>query len=97
MTDRYKYTPEQLKRYKTVRYSIPTSSEQDVYIFSRTGDRLDLLAHEFYQDVRLWWIIAEANNLGKGSFNIPPGLQIRIPNYDQRTYEDLAEIARDER
>lgn len=27
----------------------------------RRGDRLDLLAHEYYNDDRLWWWIADAN------------------------------------
>jgi hypothetical protein len=97
MTNRYKFTPEVEKKYQTVRYRIPIITDQDIYIFSRAGDRLDLLASEFYNDVRLWWIIAEANNLGKGSFNVAPGIQLRIPNYDQRTYEDLADAARNER
>lgn len=97
MIDRYKHTPTENKRFKTMRYKTPNISEQDIYIFSRTDDRLDLLAAEFYQDARLWWIIADANNLGKGTFAIPAGLQLRIPNYDQRTFDDLSAIARDER
>ena len=27
----------------------------------KVGDRLDRLAKEFYDDPRLWWVIAEAN------------------------------------
>lgn len=27
----------------------------------RVGDRLDRLAREYYDDPRLWWVIAEAN------------------------------------
>jgi len=51
----------------------------DLFIRTRAGDRLDLLAHEFYQDVTLWWILASVNNLGKGTFAIPPGSRLRIP------------------
>jgi len=54
--------------------------ETDYYIISRDGDRLDLLANEFYNDISYWWIIAEANQIGKGTTVIEPGLQIRIPN-----------------
>ena len=44
-----------------------------------SGDRLDLLAQRFYQDVTKWWIIAEANSLEVLSFEVKPGLQLRIP------------------
>jgi hypothetical protein len=37
------------------------------------------LAFEYYNDVTLWWIIAEANGIGKGSLAIPTGKQLRIP------------------
>lgn len=53
--------------------------ESDMFIRSRAGDRLDSLAHEFYQDVSLWWIIAAANNIGKGTFAVLPGIKLRIP------------------
>jgi len=60
-------------------FKVPKSFD-DQYIISRSGDRLDLLAYEFFGDSRMWVIIAEANNLGKGSMSIPPGIQIRIPS-----------------
>ena len=63
----------------TVYTSIP-HSENDIYIITRDSDRLDLLAGQYYEDVTLWWVIATANNLGKGTLVVPPGLQIRIPN-----------------
>lgn len=51
----------------------------DLYIYSTISDRLDILALTHYQDKTLWWVIAVANNIPKDSFNIPPGIQIRIP------------------
>jgi len=54
-------------------------SHDDVYVISREGDRLDILAAKFYSDVSLWWIIAISNNIGKGSMIVEPGLQLRIP------------------
>jgi len=54
-------------------------SLNDRYIFAREGDRLDLLADEFYDDTTAWFILALANNLGKGSLNVPAGIQLRIP------------------
>jgi hypothetical protein len=55
-------------------------SENDNYIISTLGDRLDLLALDFYGDTSFWWIIASANALSGDSLYIEPGLQIRIPN-----------------
>jgi len=41
------------------------------------GDRCDLLAQEYYGDVKLWWYIASVNNLK--SNNIEAGTQLRVP------------------
>lgn len=54
-------------------------SENDSYIISTLGDRLDLLAFDFYGDTSLWWIIASANSLPGDSLYIEPGFQLRIP------------------
>lgn len=54
-------------------------SVSDIYVITTPGDRLDLLAFNYYGNVSYWWIIAEANGIGRGSFAIPPGLQLRIP------------------
>ena len=69
-----------MDRYRTTRLpEIPIRST-DLYIISREGDRLDLLSNEFYEDPRYWWVLSEANpGLGKGTFIVPPGMQIRIP------------------
>ena len=71
------------KRYKkTVQYPIIEKSSDDIYIIGIQGDRLDNLAYKYYEDSRLWWIIARANNIGQGSLEVPIGKQIRIPtNY----------------
>lgn len=84
MEDRNRYTKQTsyngFKSYATSKiFKTPTSTD-DLYIISRERDRLDSLAYEFYGDARFWILIAEANNLGKGSFAIPPGRQIRIPS-----------------
>lgn len=54
-------------------------SEDDFYFISVKGDRLDLYAKRFLGSEKLYYIIAQANNLGKGTYAVPPGLQIRIP------------------
>ena len=65
--------------YKTTHYPGFPKLPTDLYIISRDQDRLDLLANEFYEDPRYWWVIAKANNLGKGTLHIPMGIQLRIP------------------
>ena len=68
------------KRYRsTVKYPIIEKKSTDIYIVGSQHDRLDNLAYKYYEDARLWWIIARANNLGKGTLTIPIGTQIRIP------------------
>ena len=70
------------KRFKkTIRYPKMEKSQNDTYIISIQGDRLDNMAYKYYEDSRLWWIIARANYLGKGDLEIPIGTQLRIP-YD---------------
>ena len=53
----------------------------DVYIITKDGDRLDLLAEQFYKDTELWWVISisNINKIKRDSFFIEPGTQIRIP------------------
>ena len=54
-------------------------SVEDIYFISKRGDRLDLYAEKYYKNPDHWRVIAAANNLGKGSLAVEPGLQIRIP------------------
>ena len=42
-------------------------SENDIYVYTTEGDRLDNLAQQYYGDVTLYWIIASANECGKPS------------------------------
>ena len=65
--------------YKTTHYPAFPKQPTDLYIISRDQDRLDILSNEFYEDPRFWWVIAKANNLGKGSLDVPVGMQLRIP------------------
>ena len=80
--------------FKTTIYSQIPKSDSDIYVITQFGDRLDLLAHQFYGDVDLWWIIA-ISNIGKvrrDSFFIKPGLQIRIPNSKEEIIEKYKEL-----
>lgn len=67
--------------YKNIKYPEVPLNENDIYVYTTLGDRLDLLAKQFYQDPTLWWIISIANNnVPQNSLIITPGLQIRIPS-----------------
>jgi phage tail protein X len=66
--------------YATVKYPEIPLSPNDVYVLTNEGDRLDLLAQQYYGNVNLYWIISTANdNLQQNSLLLPPGSQIRIP------------------
>lgn len=54
-------------------------TDTDYYVVTTIGDRLDLLAYDFYQDSSLWWVIASANALPGDSIYPPIGIQLRIP------------------
>lgn len=58
--------------------------DDDVYVATETGDRLDTLAQQFYNDSTLWWIIASANNIHNSPIGFEDGTILRIPqNYIQ--------------
>jgi phage tail protein X len=65
--------------YLTTRYPIIEPNQDDAIIITNETDYLDTLAYRYYKDPTLWWVIALANNLGKGKMSVPSGLQIRIP------------------
>ena len=80
--------------YGTILYPKIERKDTDLYVMSRLGDRLDNLAMEFYKDVTLWWIIAQANNIGKGTMNVEIGTTLRIPQETDVIIEDYNEIVR---
>jgi hypothetical protein len=66
--------------YKGKLYPNIPLSENDNYIVTTVGDRLDTLAYNYYRDSELYWIISVANNnVTKGSLFPTPGTQLRIP------------------
>lgn len=69
-----------VKMYKNSKYPPVPVSQNDIYVITSFGDRLDLLAQQYYSDSTLWWIISIANDfLKQNSIFIPIGTQIRIP------------------
>ena len=80
--------------YKNLEYpSIPVSAD-DLYIISKSTDRLDLLANDYYGDSNAWWIIVKANpdKIKRDSFFPNPGLQIRIPMNIREIYDNFDKI-----
>ena len=75
--------------YLNLKYPEIPLSVNDLYITTTVGDRLDSLAYEFLNDVDLWWIITTANPdiIRRDSFNLKPGMEIRIPDNVQGILE----------
>jgi hypothetical protein len=69
-------------RYRSsVKYPDVPFSENDIYIYTIRGDRLDNLAYQFYNDSSYWWIISIANpDIPNDSIYPPIGYQLRIPS-----------------
>ena len=77
--------------YKNLKYPEIPLSVNDLYITTTVGDRLDLLADQFLNNVDLWWIITTANPdiIRRDSFNLRPGMEIRIPDNIQGIIEEF--------
>jgi hypothetical protein len=66
--------------YKSKIYPSIPFFEDDVYVITTSGDRLDNIAYSYYGNAELWWIISIANNnITKGSLFPVPGTQLRVP------------------
>ena len=47
--------------FRFIKYPEIPNSINDLHVSTVYGDRLDLLAHQYYEDVDLWWVISIAN------------------------------------
>ena len=87
MASRYKYnkiknTNDGRRVYRSKIYPQIPLRDDDIYVATETGDRLDTLAYQYYEDSSLWWIIASANNIHNAPFGLKDGTILRIPqNY----------------
>lgn len=83
MSNRYSAIPVKFDQTRRVTRSVlyPTipRKSSDIYVITSLGDRLDILAHRYYNNVGYYWIIAQANGLGAGTVTIPTNTQLRIP------------------
>lgn len=66
-------------RYESIRYPRFDPQTTDYYLIAKRMERMDLIAYDWYEDARLWWVIQRANNLPGGTLQIKPGTRVRIP------------------
>jgi nucleoid-associated protein YgaU len=78
-TNGTKKSPDGRTVYKARRLKNIPKSNEDKYVVSQTGDRLDTLANEYYGSSSYWWVIATANNIHDGKLGLPDGTILRIP------------------
>ena len=78
-------TPKGNRYIKNPIYPSIEETLDDIYVETEYGDRVDVLAYQFYNDASLWWIITTANpgKLRRDSYVCQAGLQIRIPHSKQ--------------
>lgn len=100
MTNRYENIPIEISTesgHRVVRctlYPPIPRKVSDLYVVTSAGERLDTIAWDFYGDVGLWWILAEANDIGRGSLSIPPGTQLRVPADVQDIKQQFTDLNR---
>jgi hypothetical protein len=97
MANRYIYTNikenKGKKRYmESTTYPKIFPDDNDIYIITEQGDRLDILADKYYKNPTMWWIIATANNINDANFYVKPGIQLRIPANVAKILNDLQKI-----
>jgi hypothetical protein len=82
------------KYFKSIKYPEIPLSINDLYVSTIYGDRLDLLAHQYYKDVDLWWVISIANSdiIRRDSLFLGEGLEIRIPADIQEILLDFEQL-----
>lgn len=68
-----------VRYYRASKYPDIPYSNDDIYIESVYGDRLDIISYDYYKSTEYYWVILVANNLPGDSIFVPPGTQLRIP------------------
>ena len=62
-----------------IRQAVDSGQISAVRVEVQDGERLDHIAHRFYGDGQLWWIIAAASGVGWW-LQVPPGTVITVPD-----------------
>lgn len=68
------------RHFNTVILPNPAGNTTDLFIQTTSPERLDKLALVFYEDETMWWVIAAANGIGKGTYMVPRDTRLRIPD-----------------
>ena len=63
--------------FKPLKYPPIPLDIDDIYVITTAGDRLDLLAKEYYGDMHYWYYIAKVNNIN--TITVDAGLKLRLP------------------
>ena len=87
-TTRKKMDKSGVKVYTTTYYPEMPIENSDQFIFTKEGDRLDTLAHKFYGDHTLWWVIAKASGI-RGKVGLKAGTPLRIPGNISKIIEQF--------
>ena len=85
MENRYSNIPTMLKTgkgrvYDSVLLPNVDAADLDIVVITIQGDRLDLLANEYYQDPSMWWVIALKNDMTEIDISMKEGIVLRIPS-----------------
>ena len=85
MENRYSNIPTMLKTgkgrvYDSVLLPNVDATDSDIVVITIQGDRLDLLANEYYQDPSMWWVIALKNDMTEVDISMKEGIVLRIPS-----------------
>jgi len=88
MENRYSNIPTMLKTgkgrvYDSVLLPNVDATDSDIVVITIQGDRLDLLANEYYQDPSLWWVIALKNDMTEVDISMKEGIVLRIPSRNE--------------
>ena len=86
-----KDTEDGFLKYQTTIYKKVPENNNDVYVITQQGDRLDLLANQFYGDSSLWWFIGHVNNIN--TMNLEAGVRLRI-SFDLQSATGLVDKSR---
>lgn len=66
--------------YSTLFYPELVDGDDNYYVITENGDRLDKMAYQFYNDVSLWKIIAANNpHIRKDRLTLDANIQLKIP------------------
>jgi hypothetical protein len=88
MENRYSNIPTMLKTgkgkvYDSVLMPNVDATDTDIVVMTVQGDRLDLLANEYYQDSTMWWVIALKNDMTEIDISMKEGIILRIPSRNE--------------